>query len=227
MLCRAAFHITGTAAEHGGCLARADAWLAARYGRTPEQLAEAIRRRYGKDRTFAVPILTTCALAGLVSWSEVPALPFELACLPQSWFRFVHLPVVSYALPALIAIGQAVFHHRPAGRDVALPVRAARALAIARSLRVLTAIQPPSGGFLEAAPLTSFVTLGLASSGQADHPVVARASSSCWRGVRPDGSWPIDTNLSDLGDHARRQCPGRGGGPGQSRSNRCTMPVDH
>ena len=69
--------------------------------------------RYGKDRTFAVPILMTCALAGLTSWKEVPSLPFELACLPQSWFRFLNLPVVSYALPALIAIGQAVYHHRP------------------------------------------------------------------------------------------------------------------
>ena len=197
MLCRAAFHITGTAAEHAGCLARADAWLAARYGRTPEQLAEAIRRRYGKDRTFSVPILMTSALAGLVSWSEVPALPFELACLPQSWYRFVHLPVVSYALPALIAIGQAVFHHRPGlGGSVALPVRLLRRLAIPRSLRVLTAIQPDSGGFLEAAPLTSFVTLGLVSSGQATHPVVARAIEFLLRGVQPDGSWPIDTNLS-------------------------------
>ncbi len=197
MLCRAAFHITGTAPEHGGCLARADAWLAARYGRTPEQLAEAIRRRYGKDRTFSVPILMTSALAGLVSWSEVPALPFELACLPQSWYRFVHLPVVSYALPALIAIGQAVFHHRQGlGGSVALPVRLLRRAAIPRSLRVLTAIQPHSGGFLEAAPLTSFVTLGLVSSGQAAHPVVARAIEFLLRGVQPDGSWPIDTNLS-------------------------------
>jgi squalene-hopene/tetraprenyl-beta-curcumene cyclase len=192
MLCRAAFHLTGTAAAHAATLQRAEEWLAPRYGRTPEQLAEAIRRRYGQDRTFSVPILMTSALAGLVGWQEVPALPFELACFPQSWFRFLQLPVVSYALPALIAIGQSIFHHRSPGLLLSL----LRRRAISPSLRVLQTIQPASGGFLEAAPLTSFVTLGLVSSGQADHPVVRKCVEFLVGGVRPDGSWPIDTNLS-------------------------------
>src|SRR5262245_61595651 len=81
MLCRAAFHISGTATDFAEALRRADAWLGERYGRTPAEHAEAVRQRYGKDRTFSVPILMTSALAGLVPWSEVPALPFELACL--------------------------------------------------------------------------------------------------------------------------------------------------
>ena len=71
-----------------------------------------------------------------------------------------------------------------------------RRLAIAKSLRVLEAIQPSSGGFLEATPLTSFVTLGLASIGRAEHPVVRKAVEFWSKSVRPDGSWPIDTNLS-------------------------------
>ncbi len=61
---------------------------------------------------------------------------------------------------------------------------------------MLQKIQPSNGGFLEAAPLTGFVTLGLASIGQADHPVVAKAVDFLVKSVRPDGSWPIDTNLS-------------------------------
>jgi squalene-hopene/tetraprenyl-beta-curcumene cyclase len=193
MLCRAALHITGRAEEHADCLKKAEHWLAERYGRTPDQLAEAVRARYGKDRTFSVPILTTCALAGLVSWREVPPLPFELACLPQSWFRFVRLQVVSYALPALIAIGQAVYEHRPPRNPLA---RLVRALSRKRSLKVLTRIQPSSGGFLEATPLTSFVTLSLASIGHADHPVARNAVEFLTRSARPDGSWPIDTNLA-------------------------------
>jgi squalene-hopene/tetraprenyl-beta-curcumene cyclase len=193
MLCRAAFHIAGAAGRCADCLRRADSHLAERHGKTPEEVAEAVRRRYGKDRTFSVPILMTCALAGLVSWREVPPLPFELACFPQSWFRFVRLHVVSYALPALIAIGQAVHHHRPPRNPVA---RLTRRLARARSLRVLERIQPTSGGFLEATPLTSFVTLGLASSGLANHPVARKAVEFLVRSVRPDGSWPIDTNLA-------------------------------
>jgi hypothetical protein len=46
--------------------------------------AEAVRRRYGSDRTFSVPILMNAALAGLIPWEQVPHLPFELAVLPQS-----------------------------------------------------------------------------------------------------------------------------------------------
>ncbi len=193
MLCRAAFRLAEASVEHAGTRRRCKAWLKERYGKTPAQLAEAVRARYGKDRTFSVPILMTSAMAGLVAWDEVPSLPFELACFPQSWFRFLRLPVVSYALPALIAIGQAVHHHRPPWNPI---TRWIRRLAIPRSLRVLQAIQPSNGGFLEATPLTSFVTLGLASIGQAEHPVVSKCLEFIVQSVRPDGSWPIDTNLS-------------------------------
>ena len=55
---------------------------------------DGLRKRYGKDKTFVVPILTNCALAGLVSWEQVPALPFEAAALPQSWYRLAKMPVV-------------------------------------------------------------------------------------------------------------------------------------
>jgi squalene-hopene/tetraprenyl-beta-curcumene cyclase len=193
MLCRAAFHISGTATPYSDCLRRAEAWLSACYGSTPEQHAEAVRARYGKDRTFSVPILMTSALAGLVSWREVPPLPFELACFPQSWFRFLRLPVVSYALPALIALGQAIYHHRPPRNPI---TRLIRALSRKRSLKVLQRIQPSSGGFLEATPLTSFVTMALASIGQARHPVARNGVQFLVASVRPDGSWPIDTNLA-------------------------------
>src|SRR5205807_1495013 len=117
---------------------RAEGYLHEHCGKTPEEQAEAVRARYGKDRTFAVPILTTCALAGFIDWSEVTPLPFELACFPQSWFRFLRLPVVSYALPALIAIGQAVYRYRRPRNPL---MRLVRRLALAKSLRVLQAIQ--------------------------------------------------------------------------------------
>jgi squalene-hopene/tetraprenyl-beta-curcumene cyclase len=193
MLCRAAFHLTDTASQYAECLRRIEVYVQQHCGKTPEGQAEAVRARYGKDRTFAVPILTTCALAGQVPWKEVSPLPFELACLPQSWFHFLRLPVVSYALPALIAIGQAVYHHRPPWNPIA---RLVRWLSGRRSLRVLERIQPSSGGFLEATPLTSFVTLSLASIGQAEHPVARKGVEFLVKSVRPDDSWPIDTNLS-------------------------------
>ncbi|MCS6853051.1 MAG: squalene--hopene cyclase [Gemmataceae bacterium] len=193
LLCQAAFHLTETADQYAAVLDRAEAHLAERYGATPAQRAEAVRRRYGADRTFAVPILTTCALAGLVDWDEVPPLPFELASLPQSWFRHLNLQVVSYALPALIAIGQAVYYHRPPHNPLTW---LARRLTLGRTLRLLEQIQPASGGFLEAVPLTSFVTLSLASIGHDRHPVVREGVRFLVESVRPDGSWPIDSNLA-------------------------------
>ncbi len=193
MLCRAAFRLSGAALRFAHALEHADRWVTERHGSTPEEQSEAVRRRYGKDRTFAVPILTTCALAGMVSWNEVPSLPFELACFPQKLFRFLRLHVVSYALPALIAIGQCVYHHRKPWNPIA---RVVRRLALRKSLRVLEGIQPSNGGFLEATPLTSFVTLSLASIGHAGHPVARKGAEFIAQSVRPDGSWPIDTNLS-------------------------------
>ena len=173
---------------------RAEAWLSRRVGTvTAESLAAAITRVYGDDRTFAVPILTHCALAGRFGWEHMPVLPFELAALPRAWFRWAGLPVVSYALPALIAIGQAQHLQHPAAGRLA---RAVRDAARARTLRILESIQPASGGFLEATPLTSFVTMSLAGSGLADHPVVRRGVAFLTASVREDGSWPIDTNLA-------------------------------
>ena len=107
MLVRAAVHLAGQQERFAAPVRRAESYIAAQGG------IEGLRNRYGKDKTFAVPILTNCALAGLVDWSEVSPLPFEMACLPQSWYRFARLPVVSYAIPALVAIGQARFHHLP------------------------------------------------------------------------------------------------------------------
>ena len=196
MLCRAAFHVAGRADDYRKQLDRCQTWLAERYGRTPAELAEAVRRRYGKDRTFSVPILMMCALAGLVPWREVPRLPFELACLPQSWYRFARLPVVSYALPALIAIGQVVHRHRPTWNPI---TRFLRWLGKNRSLRVLEHIQPSNGGYLEATPLTSFVVMSLCRAARGVAPaerVIARGLDFIEKSVRPDGSWPIDTNLS-------------------------------
>ncbi len=175
-------------------LRRAEGYLARVCGGSdPHTLAEAIRARYGKDRTFSVPILTCCALAGLVDWHEVTPLPFELACLSPKLYRSLRLPVVSYALPALIALGIARYKRCKPRNPV---TRAIRRLAVPRAVRRLELIQPTSGGFLEATPLTSFVVMSMADAGFARHRVVERAADFLLRSARPDGSWPIDTNLA-------------------------------
>ncbi|MCS7306695.1 MAG: squalene--hopene cyclase [Thermoguttaceae bacterium] len=152
-----------------------------------------LRRRYGKDQTFAVPILTMYALAGLVGWEEVRPLPFEWAVLPHQLLGWVRLPVVSYAIPALVAMGQARFFHLPPKNPL---LRWLRAALVEKTLQVLQAKQPASGGFLEAVPLTSFVLMALASTGRVHHPVVQRGIDFLIRTFRAEGAWPIDTNLA-------------------------------
>ena len=199
-LCWAAFGtVPGADAKFRQIVAGAGRWLAERAGGlAPRQVAEAVIRRYGDDRTFSVPILTACALAGRLgtgrdAWRCVLPLPFELAACPHQWFAALRLPVVSYALPALIAIGQARHFHRPTRNPIA---RLARHLTRGRTLRILSGIQPTSGGFLEATPLTSFVVMSLAGSGQAGHAVTRRGVEFLRNAQRADGSWPIDTNLA-------------------------------
>lgn len=169
-------------------------------GLTPEILAPAIRARYGKDQTFSVPILMALAATGRLEsepnadpWKWVPQLPFELAAFPRSWFAALQLPVVSYALPALIAIGLVRHQKRPTKNPF---TRVARNLATRRTLSVLEAIQPTSGGFLEAIPLTSFVAISLIAAGQGGHPVVQRGIKFLQDSFRSDGSWAIDTHLA-------------------------------
>ena len=183
--------------DHPSATNRAEAWILAHAGTLePAPLAKAIADRYGKDRTFSVPILTMLALAGKLGpdpWKHVPQLPFELAALPFWFFRIVQLPVVSYALPALIAIGQVKHRHRPTWNPL---FRIPRRLAKARTLRKLREIQPGTGGYLEATPLTSFVAMSLIGAGRGDLDVVREGLRFLVASVRPDGSWPIDTNLT-------------------------------
>ncbi len=187
MLCHAVFHATQTANRFADVVVAAAAYIEKAGG------IAAVRARYGTDKTFSIPILTHCALAGLVDWRDVSPLPFELACIPANFYKWARLPVVSYALPALIAIGQVRHHFVKPWNPL---VRIVRNLAIENSLAVLEKVQPASGGFLEAAPLTSFVTMSLAGMGRADHPVAQRGVDFLIRSVRSDGSWPIDTNLA-------------------------------
>ncbi|MCI0358461.1 MAG: squalene--hopene cyclase [Planctomycetaceae bacterium] len=203
-------------------LPRANAYIDSKGG------LAALRERYGIDKTFVVPIMTNLALASLVDWRQIDPLPFELACVPQSLYRFVGMPVVSYAIPALVAIGQARYFHAPPRNPI---TRLVRRLSISRSLKVLRRMQPESGGYLEATPLTSFVVMSLASivpkpvegrkSKVEGRPNEARDHSPTFdirhstfdrsavaaeviqggvkflaASIRPDGSWPIDTNLA-------------------------------
>ena len=156
-----------------------------------KSVARAVRDLYGADCTFAAPILMNCALAGLVEWEDVPGLPYGLAALPRALYRAVRLQVVSYALPALIAVGLVISDNQ-ASAGAGAAVRRALGPSLRRRLALL---QPESGGFLEATPLTAFVAMSLADAFGAQEPVLQRCLGFLRDSARDDGSWPIDTNL--------------------------------
>ena len=212
----ASLHACGKAAEFEAQISKAQTYIDSKGG------IEGLRARYGNDKTFAVPILAHCAMSGIVPWREVSALPFEAACVPQRFYNLMQLPVVSYAIPALVAIGQAKFVNDPPWDPVRKTIRK---LCVEPSLRVLERMQPESGGFLEAVPLTSFVAMALVKCGRHEHPVVeagirflresfraerdcgfqpqsdgeGRGMSGIAAGSHNHGTWPIDTNLATWG----------------------------
>ena len=198
-LCWAAFGAADETGKYAPAVNRAEDYLRRVAGGIDrEAIARAVTDRYGQDRTFSVPILVACALSGRFgrgaeAWRNIRPLPFELGALPRKWFGAMRLPVVSYALPALIALGQIIHHHRPPLNPL---TRWLRNITREPTLQVLSEIQPSNGGFLEATPLTSFVTMSLAAAGMVHHPVTLKGIDFLTRSVHDDGSWPIDTNLS-------------------------------
>jgi squalene-hopene/tetraprenyl-beta-curcumene cyclase len=182
------------AVDLGPAIQRSTDWVVERTGSMEfSEIIPALTKIYRNDRTFAIPILTFLAICGEDDqvWPSIPSLPFMMAFLPSSLYRFLHLQVVSYALPALIAIGLC--------RSVCVSSsRKARPWSVFFAkplLNKLEKLQPSHGGFLDAAPLTAFVSLALSKIGYGSHPVAVRANAFLRASYRPDGSYPIDTNL--------------------------------
>ncbi len=159
------------------------------------QVAEYILNHYKKDYTFSVPILTMCGLCnvpGEEAFKYIPQLPFELSLLPRKFYRILKLSVVSYAIPALIAVGIVVFKKKKSS----FFWRLIRKKSICPSLALLQRLMPLSGGFLEAIPLTAFVNLSLTNSGFKDSEVVKKGIAFLLKSQREDGGWAIDIDLS-------------------------------
>ncbi|HCE57293.1 MAG TPA: squalene--hopene cyclase [Prolixibacteraceae bacterium] len=162
---------------------------------TTSQVARSILTHYRNDYTFSVPILAMCGLCGVPgddAFNHIPQLPFELSLLPRRFYRMLNLSVVSYAIPALVAVGIVIFKKKKSN----LFWRIVRKFSIGKAMKILQRMLPESGGYLEAIPLTAFVALSLINSGFAETEVVKKGIQFLKRTQREDGGWPIDIDLS-------------------------------
>jgi squalene-hopene/tetraprenyl-beta-curcumene cyclase len=159
------------------------------------QVSKVILEHYQKDYTFSVPILAMSGLCGIPdkdAFKYIPQLPFELSLLPRQFYRLLNLSVVSYAIPALVAVGIVIFKKK----DSNFFWRTVRRFSIPKALKILHRMLPESGGYLEAIPLTAFVTLSLINAGYVETEVVKKGIWFLKNTQREDGGWPIDVDLS-------------------------------
>ena len=182
--------------KHQGELKNLRSWLLDRFG---DFSFSSVRRgflaKYGTDLTFSVPILALATTAGFFddaeeAWRQMPRFPFEAVVIPEICFKYLNLPVVSYAIPALICVGLAQLRHSKDGW-----IKTLRSFAKAKALQILTAKQPSGGGFLEAAPLTGFCALCLCAADLKKHPAATNALRFLLESQRDGGAWPIDRDL--------------------------------
>lgn len=198
ILCLCTLSLHKEVAEVNLAIERAENWLKEHGGHSFPGLVEAVKSHYGADSSFSAPILMVYALSlpeekRREVYLKITPLPFELVLLPRTFFKILNLNVVSYALPALIAVGLNI--HRN-GNQGSWARKLLRQFSADFAVRKLEKIQPSSGGFLEAIPLTAFVVTALSSIGYDSSPVVHAGVDFLLKSRRGDGSWAIDSDLA-------------------------------
>lgn len=196
LLCYGALRFCQTSDEAAICLKAVEKWIKNQgIDLQQDSVAKTVIGFYGNDYTFSIPILSMLVICNVLphkTLNKFPGLPFELSLLPSSLYRYLNLRVVSYALPALIAVG--IYQHCNRIRRIS-GIRLRKRL-IKPALKKLSTLVPESGGFLEAIPLTAFVSMCLMRSGYTGSETVKKGLLFIRKQQREDGGWPIDTDLS-------------------------------
>jgi len=189
MLVQAAFRLTGIPAKYADLMVRADQFVAAQGG------LAGLRRRIGRDKAYLAPILANCALADMVTWRQVPTMPFEWLSLPNRWRRELPAPAGRCAAPIVMAVGLAKFHNDPPRNPI---MRLVRHSLRKRTLAHLEKLQAADESFLASPLETAFVVMSLASVGCQEHPIVERGVEFLLMSVRADASWSVATNVATI-----------------------------
>jgi squalene-hopene/tetraprenyl-beta-curcumene cyclase len=187
MLVQAAFRLTGIPAKFADLMVRADGYVKSAGG------LAGLRRQCGQDKPLLAAILANCALAGMVSWQQVPTMQFELACLPKRWQRDLQVFAARQALPIMLAVGRAKFHHDPPKNPISWLLRRSVRM---KSLALLEQYQAADDSYAASTPATAFVVMSLSSMGCQDNSIVRRGVEFLFSSVRADSSWSATPNLA-------------------------------
>lgn len=152
--------------------------------------------KHVEEPVLVSSVLVLCAVSGCfgedtAAWKAIPALPFEKAAFPRSWFPGARLTSLDSALPALIAAGQLLHFRSPTGNPILRPIRGA---AVNRTLKLLEKMQLENAGIAESVPLTSIVLAAMAASGRISHPISKPCVEFLLRSQYPKGSWALAAN---------------------------------
>ena len=185
--CRPRFGLTGIPAKYADLMARADDFVEEQEG------VAGLRRQYADNKAYLTSVLASCAAADMISWRQVPTLPFEWLHLPKRWRREFSLPVARHLSPVVMAAGLAKLHNDPSRNPI---TRLARRSLQNKTLTRLAAMQASDDSYLASPLMTAFIVLSLASADRQEHAVVRRGIEFLLSSVRADASWSMTVNMS-------------------------------
>lgn len=186
MLVQAAFRLTGIPAKYADLMMRADQYVESQGG------VAGLKREVGPDKSYVASILTACALADMVSWRQVPTLPFEWCSVPSRLQHDMGL-MARWGTPLVMAVGLAKFHNDPPRNPI---TRFARRRLRKKTLAYLEQLQAADDSFQGSPLSTAFIVMSLASTGCQEHPIVERGVEYLLSSVRADSSWSVAMNFA-------------------------------
>ncbi|MDA8745889.1 hypothetical protein N9N28_14770 [Rubripirellula amarantea] len=180
MMVRSAFRLTGAPAAYPELGERMSSFIKRQGG------VEQLKAQYGPLRSATLLTCGTSALAEVVDWKQLPAIPIERANFDAASSRVEFWLNRDPVLPAIVALGVASFLLNKPMNPL---THWRRSRAARRAIAWLAERQRDDGSFDHSVPVTSLVLMSLSSVGQTTGPIVRRGVEYLFAEVRCDGSW--------------------------------------
>lgn len=181
MMVRSAFRLIGAPAAYPELGDWMSAFIKNRGG------VEQLKTKYGALHSATLLTRGTSALAEVIDWKQLPAIPIERMDFNSKVNRAEFWADRESVTPAIVALGIAAFERN---KPLNPWTRWRRARASRRAMDWLARVQWDNGSFANSVPVTSMVLMSLASIRKTASPIVRRGVAYLFDEVRGDGSWP-------------------------------------